>query len=166
MTLSDLIKMTRVYCRDNNNYMFTEDNIKMFINQGIDRIKQYRLFLTMPHLQYLEDEVTLLPDQYQYLLALFASSRCYDTDERFYEGIQKRNEFESLFAEMLAEIESGNLAISDSEGEQLDDVPNYIEYIKDRYFKPHHHHHHRHKHHHKVEVEPEEDVDEEEEVIP
>lgn len=136
MTLNDLIKMTRIYCRDNNSYVFTEANIKMFINQAIDRIRQYKIFGDMPYLNTKTDEVTFIPEQYQYLLALFAAHRCYDTDERFYEGIEKRNEFEQAFSDLINEIEAGNVTITDAEGEALsdDDLPNYIEYVKNEYF--------------------------------
>lgn len=136
MTLNDLIKMTRTYCRDNNSYVFTEANIKMFINQAIDRIRQYKVFGDMPYLNSKSEQVKFLPEQYQYLLALFAAHRCYDTDERFYEGIEKRNEFEQVFSDLINEIEAGNVIITDAEGEALtdDDLPNYIEYIKNEYF--------------------------------
>ena len=128
--------MTRVYCRDNNSYIFTDVTITMFLNQAIDRIKQYRLFLDMPYLTLKTDTVKLLPRQYQYLLALFAASRCYDTDERFYEGTEKRNEFESLFIDLISEIEAGNVVIVDDLGDELDEYPTYIDYIKDEYFNP------------------------------
>lgn len=136
MILNDLVRMTRVYCRDNNANMFTDTNIIMFLNQGIDRLRQYKMFQGMSHLSNGTDEVTYLPEQYHYLLALFASSRCYDTDERFYEGIEKRNEFESSFSELINEIESGNIVISTPEGETVEAFPSYIEYVKDAYFKP------------------------------
>lgn len=134
MTLGDLISMTRTYCRDNNSYVFTVSNIKMFINQAIDRVRQYKVFGDMPYLNNESDEVSFLPEQYQYLLALFAAHRCYDTDERFYEGIEKRNEFEQAFSDLINEIEAGNVTISDGEGTVKDDLPNYIEYVKNEYF--------------------------------
>ena len=86
--------MTRLYCRDNNSYVFTDVQIKLFLNQAIDRIKQYKVFLGMKKLVNPYDVPNLLPEEYHYMLALFAASRCYDMDERFYEGIEKRNEFE------------------------------------------------------------------------
>ena len=134
MTLSDLIKMTRTYTRDNNSYVFTESNIKMFINQAIDRIRQYKVFGDMPYLNARTDKVSYLPEPYQYIIALFAAHRCYDTDERFYEGIEKRNEFEQAFSDLINEIESGNIIIADSEGTAVEEMPNYIEYVKNEYF--------------------------------
>lgn len=134
MNLAELIHMTRVYCRDNNSYMFTDSTITLFLNQAIDRIKQYKLFVDMPYLDNMSDTVKILPRQYQYLLALFASSRCYDTDERFYEGTEKRNEFESLFLDLISEIEAGNVIVFDDAGDEIDDHPNYIDYVTDQYF--------------------------------
>lgn len=134
MTLNDLIKMTRTYTRDNNSYVFTEANIKMFINQAIDRIRQYKVFGDMPYLNNKTDSVSFIPEPYQYIIALFAAHRCYDTDERFYEGIEKRNEFEQVFSDLINEIEAGNIVIADAQGEVQDDMPNYIEYVKNEYF--------------------------------
>lgn len=134
MILSDLVRMTRVYCRDNNANMFADTNIIMFINQGIDRLKQYKIFQNMPYVSN-NNEISYLPEQYHYLLALFASSRCYDTDERFYEGIEKRNEFESAFSDLINEIESGNVVITDESGNVIDAFQNYTDYVRDVYFK-------------------------------
>lgn len=135
MILSDLVRMTRVYCRDNNANMFADTNIIMFINQGIDRLKQYKIFQNMPYVSNNNNEISYLPEQYHYLLALFASSRCYDTDERFYEGIEKRNEFESAFSDLINEIESGNVVITDESGNVIDAFQNYTDYVRDVYFK-------------------------------
>lgn len=135
MILSDLVRMTRVYCRDNNANMFTDTNIIMFLNQGIDRLRQYKVFQNMPYVSNSSDEITYLPEQYHYLLALFASSRCYDTDERFYEAIEKRNEFEASFSELINEIENGNIIISDESGNIIEAFQNYTDYVRDVYFK-------------------------------
>lgn len=90
----------------------------------------------MPHLESDEDSVKLLPEPYHYMLALFAASRCYDMDERFYEGVEKRNEFEGLLEELISEIQCGNLEITDDEGNIIEDGTTYIDYIKDEYFEP------------------------------
>ena len=134
MKLIDLIFMTRMYCRDNNNYVFTNSQIRLFLNQAIDRIKQYKVFNGMSHLENDEDTVKLLPEPYHYMLALFAASRCYDMDERFYEGVEKRNEFEGLLEELISEIQSGNLEIIDSDGNVVEDGTTYIDYVKDEYY--------------------------------
>jgi len=132
--LSDIVHMTRLYARDNNSYVFSDGMIKLFINQAIDRIKHYKVFLDMPYLSDSTDEPVYLPPQYHYMLALFAASRCFDHDERHYEGVEKRNEFEQLLADMIAEIQCGNLTITDAEGNPVEDGSTYIEYVKDEYF--------------------------------
>lgn len=134
MTLTKLREMTHIYARDTNGYMFTEDIVDMFINQGIDRLRQYPIFKKMKYLEDLNDEPTLLPSEYHYMLALFSASRCFDMDERFYEGTEKRNEFESLLDNLISEIESGNLTITDSEENTVVNGANYIDYIKNVYY--------------------------------
>lgn len=138
MQLSDIVYMTRLYTRDNNSYVFSDTMIKMFINQGIDRIKQYNVFSGMKHLQDGVDEPTHLPEHYHYMLALFSASRCFDHDERHYEGVEKRNEFEQLLAEMITEIESGNLKITDGNGNEVSTGALGVDdFVKDVYFNVH-----------------------------
>lgn len=126
--------MTHIYTRDNNGYVFPTDYVDMFINQGIDRLRQYPVFRGMTYLEQGTDEPILLPPQYHYMLALFSASRLFDEDERFYEGTEKRNEFESLLEELIADIQAGNIEITDQEGNVVDDTTNYTEYVTDVYF--------------------------------
>lgn len=138
MNLLDLRNMTRTMARDSNGYMFLAYMVDDYINQGIDRLRQTVLFRNMEHLEADEDVPDLLPSQYHYLLAIFAASRCLEFDERHYEAIDRRNEFENLLAELLSEVESGNLVIHDNsrdDGKQ-EALNNgtYIDYIKDEYF--------------------------------
>ena len=135
MTLSKLREMTHIYARDTNGYVFPEDYIDMFINQAIDVLRQYPLFRGMKYLEESSDEPNLLPPNYHYMLAIFAASRCYDIDERFYEGVEKRNEFESLLDDLLAEIHAGNIVIYDEEGNIIEDTANYMDVVTDVYFK-------------------------------
>ena len=138
MTFNDLIYKTSLYCRDNTSYVFTDVQIKLFLNQAIDRIKQYKVFLGMKKLVNPDDVPNLLPEEYHYMLALFAASRCYDMDERFYEGVEKRNEFESLLDSLIADIQAGNIIITDTDDEGnpviVEDGTIYIDYVKDEYF--------------------------------
>jgi hypothetical protein len=134
MTLNELRELTRLYTRDTNSYMFTVTAIDTFLNQAIDRLRQIPILSGMSKLKYQDDEVTVLPEQYHYLLALFAASRLFDFDERFYEGVEKRNEFEQLLSDLVSEIESGNLTIYDEDGNEVDNPAVYIEYVKDEYF--------------------------------
>lgn len=134
MNLLELREMTHIYTRDTNNYVFPDNYIDIFLNQAIDRLRQYKVFREMSYLKYGDDEVNFLPSQYHYILALFAASRCFDVDERFYEGVEKRNEFESLLDDLIADIQAGNITIIDNDGNIVDDETNYIEYVTDAYF--------------------------------
>lgn len=126
--------MTHIYTRDTNSYVFSDNYIDIFINQAIDRLRQYKVFEGMTYLEYSDDEPILLPSQYHYLLALFAASRCFDVDERFYEGVEKRNEFEGLLDDLIADIQAGNIVITDADGNAVEDGTNYVEYVTDAYF--------------------------------
>lgn len=136
MNRIELVEMTRFYTRDTNSLVFTDSEIHTFLNQAIDRLKQYKIFRDMPYLIQDDQEVTVIPAHYHYMLALFSASRCYDKDERFYEGTEKRNEFESLLDELIAEVQSGNTKLSDSSGENLVDYTRYRDHVVDVYFKP------------------------------
>lgn len=134
MTLTELIAMTRLLSRDVNGYIFTDIIITLFINQCIDRLKQYKIFDGIVKLRSASDVPTHLPESYHYILSLFAASRCLDMDERFYEGTEKRNEFEMLLDELIAEIQAGNISIKDSEGALIVDDATCVDYITDTYF--------------------------------
>lgn len=135
MTFQELINLTKVYTRDTDSRIFTDADIRMFINQGIDRIKQYNVFESMEYLSNLSDTPKLLPSMYHYILALFSASRLFDTDERFYEGTEKRNEFEQVFADVVDRIENGSLIITDESGSVIDNTTNVIDHVVDVYFK-------------------------------
>lgn len=137
MNLKDLISLTKLYVRDKNGYMFTSDECKLFINQGIDRLLQHPIFKGMVHLEVPEDIPIILPEQYHYILALFASSRLYDIDERFFEGTQKRNEFEQLFNDLVNQVEDGMLELKDGDGNPLNISDMYEwfqDYVVDEYY--------------------------------
>ena len=105
MTLQELITMARVYTRDIESNIFDSATITLFINQALNRCKQFNVFKTTNNLSALTDTVTLIPIEYQYILALFASSRLFDVDQRFHEGSDKRNEFEFYFNQLIEELE-------------------------------------------------------------
>jgi hypothetical protein len=59
----------------------------------------------------------------------------FDTDERFYEGTDKRNEFEEVFANIVERIENGTLTITDENGFAVDNTMSAIDHVADVYFK-------------------------------
>ena len=125
--------MTHTYTRDINGYVFQDYDIDIFINQAIDRVKQYPIFRDMNYLNNNDDEPAYIPPHYHYMLALFAAARCYDIDERFYEGTQKRNEFEELLDDLIAEVEAGMQPIYDEAGKEVENPANYTDEVKDIY---------------------------------
>lgn len=135
MTLIDLVNMTRAYARDTNSQMFKKVLIVAFLNQAQDRLKQYKVFEGMTELVDDTDTPIVLPSHYHYMLALFASSRCYDMDERFYEGVEKRNEFEGLLESLIGEVQAGNVILVDAEGKPIEDGTIITDYVRDVYFK-------------------------------
>lgn len=138
MNLLELRNMTKTLSRDSNGFMFLAYMIDDYINQAIDRLKQTVAFRGMEHLYSDEDVPKILPEQYHYLLSIFAASRCLEFDERHYEAVDKRNEFENLLSDLLSEIETGNLKITS--GDDSDVALNngcYIDYVTDKYFRCH-----------------------------
>ena len=121
MQRTKLIQRVRSLTRDFTNSIFRETDIIDFINEAIDRFKQ-----TIPQLKSLTylstptSEPSLIPEQYQHLLAVYASSRCFGQDERHYQATTLMNEFEVKLEEMKGLIENGQLVIIDpSTGEAV-----------------------------------------------
>lgn len=123
-----------MYARDTDSLVFSETAIKSFINEAINRIRQYEIFDDMVLLNNLTDVPILLPLKYHYLIAVYASSRLFDTDERFYEGTEKRNEFETLFGNLIEKIESGSVIIKDALGIVVANPDIATDYVTDEYY--------------------------------
>lgn len=133
MYLKDLILRTRSYVRDKSGKRFPSDEITDYINEGIDRLRSYNIFRDMPYVNDDADDIYYLPEEYQYALALYGASRCFAVDNDFYQEQQKRNEFENIFADMVARIESGEITISDMTGSKVE-YTYPIGYVVDEYF--------------------------------
>ena len=63
---------------------------------------------------------------------MYAGSRF--SDERFYEGTEKRNEFEQVFADLIDKIESGVIFIEDSLENPVENNSYVEDHVKDVYF--------------------------------
>ena len=137
MTLAELLKLSRLHTRDLDSALFANSTCIVFINEGIDRLRQWKPLKSMSYLKFPNDVPTVLPSEYHYLLALWCSSRCFDYDERFYEATEKRDEFENAFAQLRADVECGTIVLLDSDGNPIDLSSNgdcVIDYVKDVYF--------------------------------
>ena len=134
MNLEKLRTMTHTLARDTNGYVFPQDTVDMFINMAIDVLREYPVFADMKPLELATDVPNYLPPRYHYLIALYASSRCFDMDERFYEGTEKRNEFEQKLDDLIADIEAGNITIYDDEGNEVKNTYIASDEVIDDYF--------------------------------
>ena len=113
----ELISRVRSNTRDFSNSIFRETDIIDYLNEGINRFKQVipELLGVVPLLAQ-NQEVILIPSQYQVLLSTYASARCFAQDERHYQATTLMNEFEVKLQELLSEIECGNIVILDTLG--------------------------------------------------
>jgi len=134
MNLQELRKQARVLSRDSGKYMFTDTMINGFINEGIDRLKQTIVFHDMEHLDADADEPDILPAAYHYILALYASARCMEYDERHYEAMDRRNEFETLLSQLISDIEASRVEDEEAEEETYLTNKTYADVVTDVYF--------------------------------
>lgn len=134
MTVNELTLKTQSYARSKTGGTFSSLIIMGFLNEAIDQLKSNIVFKNMPYLTTGISEVTYLPTEYQYILALYAASRCFEMDERFFEGTQKRNEFEFKLEELISRINMGDLIIYNELNVVVTDRTNVIDYIVDDYF--------------------------------
>ncbi len=135
MTRTDLIRRVRSYTRDFSNSIFREQDIILYINEGINRIKQVIPELRkMPLLNNASDKVKMLPSEYHHLIAVYATARCFAQDERHYQATTHMNEFELKIDELKQNIEAGEVIITDPDtGESIEAI--YAEdYVRDNYF--------------------------------
>ena len=132
MNLVNLRMRTRRYVRDLAGKRFPNDEIDAYVNEGVDRLKSYPAFRNMPYAN-LVDEISYLPAAYHYILALYASARCFGVDNDFYQEQQKRNEFENMFLELVVKIENNEITILDNTNTEVD-LGWKADFIRDEYF--------------------------------
>ena len=132
MTLVELRLRTRRYVRDTLIKRFSETEIDAYLNEGVDRLRSYYMFVDMPYIN-TTDDISYLPIPYHYALALYASSRCFGVDNDFYQEEEKRNEFENIFADLVTEIENGRIIILDATDTAVVDAYE-ADYVTEEYF--------------------------------
>lgn len=133
MTVNELISKTQSYARSKTGGTFNSITILGFLNEAIDQLKSNIVFNNMPYIT-VNTAVYFVPSSYHYILALYAASRCFEMDERFFEGTQKRNEFEFKLEELISRINMGDLIIYNELGAVVTDRTNVIDYVVDDYF--------------------------------
>jgi len=125
----DIISEVRIMTRDLTNSVFRESDIIVFINQGIDRIKQLisqldgMVSLTAPN-----QEPIILPVKYHSLISVFATARCFGQDERHYQATTFMNEFETKMEEFRSAVENGEIVLTNPDATPIEGSYN-IEYV-------------------------------------
>lgn len=133
MTLQDLINRVRVYTRDFTGSIYREADIDIFLREAFDRVSIVPELATVSYPTDKLSEITIMPKAYQYLLSIYASSRCLFQDEQDYRAGTLMNEFETKFEELKSLIESGNIVIKDSNGNDIEPT-SYNDFVVDVYF--------------------------------
>jgi len=110
-TQASAITDTRRHLKDATQNVWTDDDIRYFIDEVISLVKEsvplyfkalHRIYDASP-----DDEtptVIHIDSDYEMLIPIFAAARCFEQDEQNYRAVQKMNEFESRKADMVEEI--------------------------------------------------------------
>ena len=122
MTLSDLITRVRSYTRDTTGTLFTASDVKDFINEAIDKLRQIKELENIKHLSNDSDVIVLLPSQYHYMTAVYSASRCFSQDEQHYQAQTYMDEFMGLFSLVELGIKEGTISIYDENGQIIKDI--------------------------------------------
>ena len=135
MNRSQLVSRVRSNTRDLTSSIFRFIDIADYLNESIDRFKSSVPELsTMSYLTSDEQTPTPLPSAFHYLLATYATSRCFAQDERHYQASTLMNEFESKLEELIMLIEDGRVQILDLNNQLVQ--PTYPDdYVRNVYFK-------------------------------
>lgn len=120
MNLSDLTNRVRSYTRDTTGTLFAQEDVRAFINEGIDRLRQIKSLETMKDLTQDTDVPNLLPPQYHYCLAVYGAYRCFSQDEQHYLSQTFGDEFNGLYALLELGIKEGTIVIVGEDGKPLE----------------------------------------------
>ena len=133
MRLASLVARVRSYTRDTTGTLFTTSDVKDFINEGIDRLRQIKQLEGMKHLTNDMDEPNLLPSQYHYMIAIYSADRCFAQDEQYTPAQSYDDEFDTLFRTIELGIQDGRIVIVDKENNEIKDDVDF-DSVKNVYF--------------------------------
>ena len=123
MTLNELMQKTRRYTRDTTGALFPQEDIIDFCNEGIHRMKQIVFeFKDVNKLKSNNDEVNIIPVEYQHLISVYSASRCFSQDEQQYQASTYMNEFEVKMNELKNAIANGDVTLIDADGNVIKTV--------------------------------------------
>ena len=134
MTLNELVSRVRSYTRDTTGTLFTLSDVKNFINEGIDKLRQIKVLEGMEYLESDTDIPDYLPSQYHYSLAVYSASRCFSQDEQHYLAQTFMEEFLGLYSLIELGIKEGTIVIIGSDGEQINS-DDELDGVVDVYFR-------------------------------
>lgn len=131
---------TRRHLKDVTQNIWTDDDIKQFINDAITLIRQavplyFTTLHTVPHTDSL-GTVTYdinIDEDYEMLIPLFAASRCFEQDEQHYRATQKMNEFETRLVVMVTNIMESDAYEEILKAREALGLTN-TDYVRDVYF--------------------------------
>lgn len=133
MTLQEIITAVRIQVRDTDSAVFPTNEITYFINEGINRVRQSYYFTGMEELSSSTDVPSIMPTQYHHLLSLYAVSRCFTQDMEHYQAARYMNEFEDKLLSLISQIDTGEIIVTDSEGEEIE-ADYEDEFVQNEYF--------------------------------
>lgn len=133
MTLQEIFNRVRIYTRDFTGSIYRESDIDVFTQEAFDRFNIIPELVGIQYPSAKTDLITLIPNQYQYLLALYASSRCLFQDEQDYRAGTLMNEFELKLEEFKSLVDGGTIVIKDADGNPII-TDNFMDSVTDVYF--------------------------------
>ncbi len=119
MNLSQLVLRVRSNVNDLNENIFKKAMIDNYINEGVDRMRNSMYFKDMIYLTNSADVPIILPSQFHHLLAVYATSKCHESDERHFQSGTRMNEFEDKFLQLISAIENGEVVLYDANGVEM-----------------------------------------------
>lgn len=137
MNLKMLRAKVRSHARDFNNTIFRQEDIDLFLNEGIDRFIQVLPQLSnVPYMVGENDVVQVIPREYVHLLSNYAVSRLFSQDERHYEATTFMNEFEAKLDEFKQKVENGEIELIDPDTGLPLDTDIAVDYVTNAYYRP------------------------------
>ena len=126
---------TRRHLKDTTQNVWTDDDIKQFINDAITLIRQSvplyfsNLYTTPYDVDGVMSYDINIEEDYALLIPLFCAARCFEQDEQHYRAVQKMNEFEARMASMITIIME-----SDAYAQILEESGGSVDVVRDVYF--------------------------------
>ena len=125
-----LIQRVRSMTRDFTNATFRENDIIDFINEGINRFKQIIPEVKKEELLLSnQQKLKYIPEEFQELLVIYSTSRCFSQDERHYQATTLMNEFEVKLDELREAIDNGIHNILDPDTGEVITMDLEVEYV-------------------------------------